>query len=71
MATKLVLLITISFLHNLFTAIRKGGVMVALIAFLPAVKEVLGPSPQSKKIMGRLKKRKLSAALLLTNVALG
>jgi uncharacterized membrane protein len=57
MATKLVLFTTISFLHNLFTAIWMGGMMVALIAYLPAVKEVLGPGPQSKKIMGRFQKK--------------
>jgi len=41
----------ILFLHNLFTIIWMGGMITALLSFSPAVKEVLGAGPQTKKVM--------------------
>ena len=47
----------ISFLHTLFTVIWFGGMMVTLFTYLPAVKEALGPGPQSKRVMAVFKKK--------------
>lgn len=46
-----------SFLHNLFTAIWLGGLIVTAASFLPAVKEALGPGPQVKNVMITFQKR--------------
>ena len=48
---------TASFLHNLFTAIWMGGLIVTAISFLPALKESLGPGPQVKNVMTTFQKR--------------
>lgn len=39
------------FLHNLFTVVWMGGVIVAAISVLPAAKDAFGPGPQVKKFM--------------------
>ena len=45
------------FLHNLFTVVWMGGVIVAAISVLPAAREALGPGPQVKKVMAAFLKR--------------
>ncbi|GER80240.1 MAG: hypothetical protein JETCAE02_06920 [Anaerolineaceae bacterium] len=47
----------VSFLHDLFTIIWMGGIVVAAAVFLPAVKESLGAGPQTKKVMSAFQKR--------------
>lgn len=46
-----------SFLHNLFTVIWMGGMIVTALVFLPAVKDALGVGPQVKKVMTTFQKR--------------
>ena len=57
MPTKFVVFALVSFLHDLFTAIWMGGLIVTALAFMPAVKAVLGASPQTKKVMTAFQKR--------------
>jgi uncharacterized membrane protein len=57
MPSKLIGFAIISFLHDLFTVIWMGGMMVTLFAYTPAVKEALGAGPQMKKVMGAFKKK--------------
>ena len=49
----------ISFLHELFTAVWIGGLIVTGVAVVPAVKERFGASPQTNRLMlaiqGRLR----------------
>ena len=47
----------VSFFHDLFTVIWIGGLLVSVLAFLPAVKETLGAGPQVKKVMTVFQKR--------------
>ena len=47
----------VSFFHDLFTAIWMGGLLVSVLALLPAVKEALGAGPQVKKVMAAFQKR--------------
>ncbi|MCX6055077.1 MAG: CopD family protein [Chloroflexi bacterium] len=47
----------LSFLHDLFTAIWMGGLMVTVLSYIPALKEALGPGPQTKKVMIGFQKR--------------
>ena len=64
----------VSFLHDLFTVIWMGGLIVTVLSFLPAVKEVLGGGPQVKKVMTAFQKRQSvwvyvsMAGLILTGV---
>ena len=46
-----------AFFHDLLTTIWMGGLLVSVLAFLPAVKEVLGTGPQVKKVMTAFQKR--------------
>ena len=57
MPTKFAVFALVSFLHDLFIAIWMGGLIVTALAFMPAVKNVLGASPQTKKIMNAFQKR--------------
>ena len=57
MTAKIIAFALISFFHNLFTAIWMGGLIVTVLAFLPAVKETLGAGPQVKKVMMAFQKR--------------
>lgn len=41
----------VTFLHDLFTVIWIGGLIITVISYLPALKEALGPGPQVKKVM--------------------
>lgn len=64
----------VKFLHDLFTAIWIGGMIVMATSVLPSLRNVLGVSPQTKKlsdtIMSRLSKLVLLSmiGLLLTGV---
>ena len=55
MAPKLFGFAVISFLHDLFTVIWFGGMIVTLLTYMPAVREALGPGPQSKRVMAIFK----------------
>ena len=74
MPSKLIGFAIISFLHDLFTVIWMGGMMVTLFAYTPAVKEALGAGPQMKKVMGAFKKKQRiwvwvsMAGLVLTGI---
>ena len=74
MSSKLIGFAIISFLHDLFTVIWMGGMMVTLFAYTPAVKEALGAGPQMKKVMGAFKKKQRiwvwvsMAGLILTGI---
>jgi len=77
MSPKLIGFILISFFHTLFTVIWMGGMMVMLFAYMPAVKEALGPGPQTKKVLGAFKKKQRiwvwvsMAGLVLTGLLMG
>ena len=47
----------ITFLHDLFTAVWIGGLIAIGITALPAAREVLGKTPQTKKLMDAIQKR--------------
>jgi len=47
----------VSFFHDLFTAIWMGGLLVTVLAYLPAVKNALGAGPQVRKVMMEFQKR--------------
>ncbi|MDO9303642.1 MAG: hypothetical protein Q7T89_19805 [Anaerolineales bacterium] len=47
----------VSFFHDLFTVIWMGGLIVTVLAYMPAVKEALGAGPQVKKVMTAFQKR--------------
>jgi len=47
----------VSFFHDLFTAIWMGGLLVTVLAYLPAVKNALGAGQQVKKVMTEFQKR--------------
>lgn len=57
MAVKTIIFALISFFHNVFSVIWMGGIIVTLIAYLPAVKETFGESPQVKKVMTAFQNR--------------
>ncbi len=57
MSPKLFGFALISFLHTLFTVIWFGGMMVTLFTYMPAVKEALGPGPQTKRVMAVFKRK--------------
>lgn len=45
------------FLHDLFTAIWIGGLIAVGLTALPAARQVLGKSPQTKRLMEVIQKR--------------
>ncbi|MBN1147412.1 MAG: hypothetical protein JXA78_09155 [Anaerolineales bacterium] len=57
MSVKIIVFALMSFLHDLFTVIWMGGLIVTVISFLPALKDGLGPGPQVKKVMMAFQKR--------------
>jgi len=57
MAAKLIVFALVSFFHDLFTAIWIGGLIVTAFTYMPAVKEVLGGTPQMKMVMSAFQKR--------------
>ncbi|MBI9047761.1 MAG: CopD family protein [Anaerolineaceae bacterium] len=71
---KNIVFMLVTFLHNLFTVVWMGGLIVTVISFLPAIKETLGPGPQTKKLMKAFQKRQRKwvyismAVLILTGL---
>jgi putative copper export protein len=57
MNVKIIVFALMSFLHELFTVVWMGGLIVTALSFLPALKEALGPGPQVKKVMLAFQKR--------------
>lgn len=57
MSAKIIVFALVSSLHDLFSAIWMGGLIVTVLAFMPAVKAVLGANPQAKKVMSAFQKR--------------
>ena len=47
----------VKFFHDLFTAVWIGGLVTLSITVLPAVKQVLGTGPQTKKLVDTIQKR--------------
>jgi uncharacterized membrane protein len=47
----------VTFLHNLFTVVWIGGMIVLAAAVLPSARQVLGMSPETKKLMDAIQKR--------------
>lgn len=47
----------VTFLHDLFTVIWMGGLIVTVISYLPALNKALGPGPQVKKVMSAFQNR--------------
>ncbi|MBN1304395.1 MAG: hypothetical protein JXA13_08165 [Anaerolineales bacterium] len=77
MTPQMVVFALVSFFHDLFTAIWMGGLLVSVLAFLPAVSETLGPGPQVKRVMAAFQKRQgvwvyvSMAGLILTGLLMG
>ena len=57
MTQQIIVFALVSFFHDLFTAIWMGGLLVTVLAYLPAVKNALGAGPQVKKMMMEFQKR--------------
>jgi len=57
MEGKLIIFTGITFLHDLFTAVWTGGLIVTGIAVLPALKRVFGMSPQTRAVMQALQSK--------------
>ncbi|MEW6285650.1 MAG: hypothetical protein AB1509_05445 [Chloroflexota bacterium] len=74
MTAKVIVFALVSFFHDLFTAIWMGGLLVTVLAYLPAVKNALGGGPQVKKVMMEFQKRQSiwvyvsMASLILTGL---
>ena len=47
----------ITFLHDLFTAMWIGGLIVMAAVIMPGVKKTLGQGPETKKVMTQIKKQ--------------
>ncbi len=47
----------ITFSHNLFTVVWIGGLIAIGLSALPSARQVLGKSPQTKKLMDAIQKR--------------
>jgi putative copper export protein len=54
---KIIVFALMTFLHDLFTVVWMGGLIVTALSFLPALKEALGPGPQVKNVMLAFQKR--------------
>ena len=57
MKPELLIAILVTFLHNLFTVVWMGGLIVTVISYLPALKKALGAGPEVKKVMQQYQKR--------------
>ncbi len=57
MVGKMIVFSLVSFLHDFFTVIWMGGLIVTAFVFLPSVKEVLGATPQTKKVIATFQKK--------------
>ncbi len=51
------ILTVVGFLHNLFTAMWIGGMFMLLFTVLPTVKKIMGPGPESKKLVNAIRER--------------
>jgi putative copper export protein len=47
----------ISFLHNLFSVVWIGGLIMIALTLLPSAREVFGHGPQTKKLMSAILRR--------------
>lgn len=54
---KITVFALVTFFHDLFTVIWMGGLIVSVLAYLPAVKEALDAGPQVQKVMAAFQKR--------------
>lgn len=54
---KLVVFAIVTFLHDLFTAVWVGGLIVLGLVVMPSARKVLGMGPQTKKLMEAIQKR--------------
>ena len=54
---KLVVFAVVTFLHDLFTAVWVGGLIVLGLVVMPSARKVLGMGPQTKKLMDAIQKR--------------
>ena len=74
---ELVILGIVKFLHDLFTAIWIGGLVVMAAVIMPGVKGTLGQGPETKKVMTSIKKKMNNVVwisivgLLITGILLG
>lgn len=57
MSTNVIIFGLVTFLHNLFTVIWIGGLIVLGITVLPAVQTVMGQGLQSKQLMDTIQRR--------------
>lgn len=56
MKPELLIATLVTFLHNFFTVVWMGGLIVTVISYLPALKKALGAGPQVKKVMQQYQK---------------
>jgi len=57
METNLLVNTLVTSLHNLFTLIWMGGLIITVISFLPSLRKSLGPGPQVKKVMAAFQQK--------------
>jgi len=57
MPIKMIGFALVTFLHDLFTAVWIGGLIVLGITVLPSAKQVLGQGPQTKQLMDTIQRR--------------
>ncbi|MCK4567665.1 MAG: hypothetical protein KAU48_10180 [Candidatus Thorarchaeota archaeon] len=53
----LILLGSVKFLHDLFTVMWIGGMIIMAAVILPSVKKQIGPGPEAKKLIATMKSR--------------
>jgi putative copper export protein len=53
----LVVIGTVKFLHDLFTAVWIGGMIIMALVILPVVKKKIGPGPEGKHLIELMKPR--------------
>lgn len=76
MIIKTLVFTLMTFLHDLFTVIWMGGLIVSAISFIPAVKETFGSGPEIKRVMASFQKRHgvwvyiSMAGLILTGIVM-
>lgn len=57
MEARLFVAILVRFLHDLFTVVWMGGLIVTVISYLPVLKKALGSGPQVKQVMRAFQKQ--------------
>ena len=65
----LILIGSVKFLHDLFTVMWIGGMIVMAAVILPSVKKQLGPGPEAKKLIATMKS-KLSMLTYISMIGL-